>query len=101
MFGIQVAGGYANRMVPCAELIRKEIGSQGVDFVDVNLVCLGRWGFQLSGEESASRRMDRRGPRRSVWLTGDIRVVQLIWYSTKVPEVPVSGLVSSTCVADR
>jgi tRNA-dihydrouridine synthase 3 len=38
MFGIQLAGGYANRMVPCAEMIRKEIGSEGVDFVDVNLV---------------------------------------------------------------
>jgi tRNA-dihydrouridine synthase 3 len=40
MFGIQVAGGYANRMVPCAEMIAKEIGSRGVDFVDVNLVSL-------------------------------------------------------------
>ncbi len=37
MFGIQLAGGYPNRMVAAAELIRKEIGS-GVDFVDVNLV---------------------------------------------------------------
>ncbi|WWD15663.1 tRNA-dihydrouridine(47) synthase [NAD(P)(+)] [Kwoniella shandongensis] len=38
MFGIQLAGGYANRMVPAAELIKKTIGD-GVDFVDVNLGC--------------------------------------------------------------
>ena len=37
MFGVQLAGGYANRMVPAAELLKKEIGD-GVDFVDVNLV---------------------------------------------------------------
>lgn len=37
MFGVQLAGGYANRMVPAAEMLRKEIGD-GVDFVDVNLV---------------------------------------------------------------
>ena len=36
-FGVQIAGGYANRMVPAAEMIAKEFGS-GVDFVDVNLV---------------------------------------------------------------
>ncbi|KAL7425046.1 tRNA-dihydrouridine synthase 3 [Cryptotrichosporon argae] len=38
MFGIQLAGGYANRMVPAAEVIAKQIGD-GVDFVDVNLGC--------------------------------------------------------------
>lgn len=37
MFGVQVAGGYPNRMVPTAEMIAKEIGG-GVDFVDINLV---------------------------------------------------------------
>ena len=37
IFGIQLAGGYANRMVPTAELLSKEIGN-GLDFVDVNLV---------------------------------------------------------------
>ncbi|WWC69769.1 uncharacterized protein I206_103712 [Kwoniella pini CBS 10737] len=38
MFGIQLAGGYANRMVPAAELIRKELHG-GVDFVDINMGC--------------------------------------------------------------
>jgi len=38
MFGIQLAGGYPNRMVPAAEMIAREIGG-GVDFVDVNLGC--------------------------------------------------------------
>jgi len=38
MFGIQLAGGYANRMVPAAELVAKEFGT-GIDFVDVNLGC--------------------------------------------------------------
>ena len=37
MFGVQVAGGYPNRMVPVAEMLAKEIGN-GIDFVDVNLV---------------------------------------------------------------
>jgi tRNA-dihydrouridine synthase 3 len=41
MFGVQVAGGYPDRMVPCAELLAKQIGS-GVDFVDVNLVSINR-----------------------------------------------------------
>ena len=39
MFGVQVAGGYPNRMVPTAEMLAKEIGG-GVDFVDVNLVSV-------------------------------------------------------------
>lgn len=44
-FGIQLAGGYPNRMVPAAELIQRELGGnsdgsgKGVDFVDVNLGC--------------------------------------------------------------
>ncbi|WRT66828.1 tRNA-dihydrouridine(47) synthase [NAD(P)(+)] [Kwoniella shivajii] len=38
MFGIQLAGGFANRMVPAAELIRKTMGG-GVDFVDINMGC--------------------------------------------------------------
>ncbi|KAK1924549.1 putative tRNA dihydrouridine synthase [Papiliotrema laurentii] len=38
MFGVQVAGGYPNRMVPVAEMLAKEIGN-GIDFVDVNLGC--------------------------------------------------------------
>ncbi|RXK36031.1 tRNA-dihydrouridine synthase 3 [Tremella mesenterica] len=38
MFGVQLAGGYPNRLVPAAEVVRKELG-QGVDFVDVNLGC--------------------------------------------------------------
>lgn len=37
-FGIQVAGGYPNIMVPAAEMIGKELPG-GVDFVDVNLGC--------------------------------------------------------------
>lgn len=37
MFGVQIAGGYANRVVPAAEVLKREIG-QGIDFVDVNLV---------------------------------------------------------------
>jgi hypothetical protein len=40
MFGVQLAGGYANRMVPAAEMIAREFGD-GVDFVDVNLVSRG------------------------------------------------------------
>ena len=36
-FGVQIAGGFANVMVPTAEMIAREIGG-GVDFVDVNLV---------------------------------------------------------------
>lgn len=40
MFGVQVAGGYANRMVPVAEMIGKEFAKTGgIDFVDVNLGC--------------------------------------------------------------
>lgn len=43
-FGIQLAGGYPNRMVPAAEVIARELGAgdgsgRGVDFVDVNLGC--------------------------------------------------------------
>jgi tRNA-dihydrouridine synthase 3 len=39
-FGIQVAGGYPNIMVPTAEMIARELGQGGgVDFVDVNLGC--------------------------------------------------------------
>lgn len=38
MFGVQLAGGYPNRMVPAAEVIAKELGSSGVDFVDINMV---------------------------------------------------------------
>ena len=38
MFGVQLAGGYPNRMVPAAELLRKSVGS-GIDFVDINLGC--------------------------------------------------------------
>lgn len=41
MFGVQLAGGYPNRMVPAAEVIAKELGPSGVDFVDINMVsCL-------------------------------------------------------------
>lgn len=38
-FGVQLAGGFPNRMVPAAELIAKELGSSGVDFVDINMGC--------------------------------------------------------------
>ena len=37
MFGVQLAGGFANRMVPAAEMLKNEIG-HGLDFVDVNIV---------------------------------------------------------------
>ena len=60
MFGVQVAGGYPNRMVPVAEMISKEIAG-GVDFVDVNM---------------ASRPLDS-----AQWA--DIRDVQLISSSIK------------------
>lgn len=40
MFGVQVAGGFPNRMVPAAEVIANTIGKGGgVDFVDVNMGC--------------------------------------------------------------
>lgn len=38
MFGVQLAGGFPNRMVPAAELLSREVGD-GVDFVDVNMGC--------------------------------------------------------------
>ncbi|ORY32093.1 tRNA-dihydrouridine(47) synthase [NAD(P)(+)] [Naematelia encephala] len=38
MFGVQLAGGYANKMVPAAEIIGRELRG-GVDFVDINLGC--------------------------------------------------------------
>ncbi|TYJ52186.1 tRNA-dihydrouridine(47) synthase [NAD(P)(+)] [Cryptococcus floricola] len=38
MFGVQLAGGFPNRMVPAAEVLAKNVGS-GVDFVDVNMGC--------------------------------------------------------------
>ncbi|KAK4684125.1 tRNA-dihydrouridine synthase 3, partial [Tremellales sp. Uapishka_1] len=39
-FGVQLAGCYANQMVPAAEMIRRTYGeSGGVDFVDVNMGC--------------------------------------------------------------
>ncbi|WWC85178.1 uncharacterized protein L201_000035 [Kwoniella dendrophila CBS 6074] len=38
MFGVQLAGGFANRMVPAAELISKNLHG-GVDFVDINMGC--------------------------------------------------------------
>jgi hypothetical protein len=37
-FGVQVAGGYPNIMVPTAEMIGRELKG-GVDFVDVNIGC--------------------------------------------------------------
>ncbi|WVR04927.1 hypothetical protein IAU60_001939 [Kwoniella sp. DSM 27419] len=55
MFGIQLAGGFANRMVPAAELIKKTIGS-GVDFVDINMVVMdapGRLAKMLVGMNRA------------------------------------------------
>ncbi|OXG17640.1 tRNA-dihydrouridine synthase 3 [Cryptococcus neoformans Ze90-1] len=40
IFGVQVAGGFPNRMVPAAEVIANTIGKGGgVDFVDVNMGC--------------------------------------------------------------
>ncbi|OCF55065.1 tRNA-dihydrouridine(47) synthase [NAD(P)(+)] [Kwoniella mangroviensis CBS 10435] len=38
MFGVQLAGGFANRMVPAAELIKNTLHG-GVDFVDINMGC--------------------------------------------------------------
>ena len=37
-FGVQVAGGYPNIMVPTAEMIGRELKG-GVDFVAVNIGC--------------------------------------------------------------
>jgi tRNA-dihydrouridine synthase 3 len=61
-FGIQLAGGYPNRMVPAAEVIARELGSSGVDFVDVNLGCpidlvfnQGAGSARESGREQAKR----------------------------------------------
>jgi len=53
MFGVQVAGGYPNRMVPTAEMLAKEIGG-GVDFVDVNLVS-GIDGRSRETQQNADR----------------------------------------------
>ncbi|WOO83651.1 tRNA-dihydrouridine(47) synthase [NAD(P)(+)] [Vanrija pseudolonga] len=39
MFGVQLAGGFPNRMVPAAELLAKELGPSGIDFVDINMGC--------------------------------------------------------------
>jgi tRNA-dihydrouridine synthase 3 len=39
MFGVQLAGGFSNRMVPAAEVLAQELGPSGVDFVDVNMGC--------------------------------------------------------------
>ncbi|KAJ3780844.1 zinc finger dihydrouridine synthase [Lentinula aff. detonsa] len=39
-FGVQIAGNKANTLVPTAEVLAKECGSQGgIDFVDVNCGC--------------------------------------------------------------
>lgn len=50
MFGVQLAGGYANRMVAAAEIIGREVGvgKSGVDFVDVNLVRSVAAGFSVA-----------------------------------------------------
>lgn len=39
MFGVQLAGGFPNRMIPAAEVIARELGPTGVDFVDINMGC--------------------------------------------------------------
>jgi len=39
IFGIQVAGNRPGVLVPAAEVIAKEFGSTGLDFVDVNCGC--------------------------------------------------------------
>ena len=94
-FGIQLAGGYPNRMVPAAEVIAKELGhndgsGKGVDFVDVNLGCPIDFVFN-QGAGSARRssplfpsRSERRvlgekcrmhgiGKRR-VWMAGHMDI---------------------------
>ncbi|KAF9039046.1 zinc finger dihydrouridine synthase [Panaeolus papilionaceus] len=38
-FGVQVAGNKPHNLVPTAEVLAKELGSNGVDFVDVNCGC--------------------------------------------------------------
>lgn len=38
-FGVQLAGGFPNRMVPAAEVIARELGPSGVGFVDINMGC--------------------------------------------------------------
>ena len=39
-FGVQIAGNKAHTLVPTAEVLAKECGSQGgIDFVDVNCGC--------------------------------------------------------------
>jgi len=39
IFGVQVAGNRPGVLVPAAEVIAKEFGSTGLDFVDVNCGC--------------------------------------------------------------
>lgn len=39
MFGVQLAGGWPNRMVPAAEMLARELGPSGIDFVDINMGC--------------------------------------------------------------
>ena len=39
IFGAQVAGNKPHNLVPTAEVIRNELGSSGVDFVDLNCGC--------------------------------------------------------------
>ena len=78
MAGVQVAGGFPNRMVPVAEMLAKEVGN-GIDFVDVNLVST--WG----------NRADILGGWS--WKTNLCRGVLLIWYSTKE-----RGVLVSTCL---
>ncbi len=39
MFGVQLAGGWPNRMVPAAEVLARELGPSGIDFVDINMGC--------------------------------------------------------------
>lgn len=44
MFGVQLAGGWPNRMVPAAEMLARELGPNGIDFVDINMVRVARRG---------------------------------------------------------
>lgn len=49
MFGVQLAGGWPNRMVPAAEMLARELGPSGIDFVDINMVGCGAWARLTAG----------------------------------------------------
>ena len=74
MFGVQVAGGFPNRMVPAAEVIANTIGKGGgVDFVDVNMGC--PIDFVFNQGAGSARKSFLSGPRekgcKKTYVFGD------------------------------